>query len=155
MVIVYQLRKDKQRMEAVQKATLTSRKFGIMRTHGLFGSQEWWQKIESGKLAVHRLGGVITQLYMGGMRDTPEFTMRSDAGEESSWLRYANGKELDDFYTVGCRIEIDYVLQRHRLLSDLSCLKKHKEVIEIRLGNHPKESSITAKSPVNHLPQQS
>ena len=37
-----------------------------MRTHGLFGSDEWWQKIESDKLLVHRLSGVITQLYMGG-----------------------------------------------------------------------------------------
>ncbi len=66
MITVYQLRRDKQRIEAVQKATLTSWKFGIMRTHGLFGSDEWWQKIESDKLLVHRLSGVITQLYMGG-----------------------------------------------------------------------------------------
>jgi hypothetical protein len=135
MITVYQLRRDKQRIEAGQKATLTSWKFGIMRTHGVFGSDEWWQKINSGRLHVYRLSGVIKQLYTGGMRDTPEFTMRSDTGEESSWLRWANSSELNNFYTAGCRIEIDYVLQRHRFFSDLSCLKRHKVVIEIRLGS--------------------
>jgi len=132
---VYQLRRDKQRIEAVQKATLTTWKFGVMRTHGLFGSEEWWQKIKTGKLRVHHLSGVITRLYMGGMRDTPEFTMCSETGEESDWLRWANSSDLNAFYSVDCRVEIDYVLQRHRLLSDLSCLKRHKVVIAIRLGS--------------------
>ena len=112
------------------------------------------QKINSGKLRVHRLSGVIKQLYMGGMRDTPEFTMRSDAGEESSWLRWANSSELNNFYTVGCRTEIDYVLQRHRFFSDLSCLKRHKVVIEIRLGSNPKEPATSATKPVKHPDQQ-
>jgi hypothetical protein len=62
MVTVYQLRRDKQRIEAVQKATLTTWKFGVMRTHGLFGSEEWWQKIKTGKLRVHHLSGAIKRL---------------------------------------------------------------------------------------------
>ncbi len=135
-VVVYQLHRDKRRVKAVQRATLTTRKFGIARTHGLFGSDEWWEKIRSGKLAVHTVRGVITRLYMGGMRDTPEFRVRSDIGEESSWLRYANSKALDEFYAVGRRVEIDYVLQRGRIFSDGSFLKGHKVVIEVRIGNY-------------------
>jgi len=135
-VVVYQLHRDKRRVEAVQRATLTTRKFGIARTHGLFGSDEWWEKIKSGKLAVHTVHGVITRLYMGGMRDTPEFKVRSDTGKESSWLRHANGKALGDFYAVGRRVEIDYVLQRGRICSDGSFLKGHKVVVEVRIGSN-------------------
>jgi len=141
-IIVYQLRRDKQQIEAVQRATTTTRKFGIMRTHGLFGSDEWWKNIESRKLAVHTLSGIIARLYMGGMRDRPEFIVRSDDGKESSWLRQANSKELDEFYSVGRQIEIDYVLQRHRLFADGFWPKQHAVVIEIRIG---KEAPI--KSP--------
>ena len=133
--IVYQLRRDKQRIGAAQRATLTTWKFGIARTHGLFGSEQWWHNIESGKLVVHTLKGVITRLYMGGMRDMPEISMCSDGGKKSNWLRYADSKELSDFYAMGRRVEIDYVLQRHRLFSDLSFLKRHKVVIEVRIGN--------------------
>ncbi len=134
-VIVYLLRRDKQRIEAVQRATTTTRKFGIMRTHGLFGSDQWWQNVQTGKLAVHTLKGVITRFYMGGMRDAPEFIVRSDDGKESSWLRQANSEELDGFYAAGRRIEIDYVLQRHRLFSDGFWPKQHPVVIEIRIGD--------------------
>jgi hypothetical protein len=143
MVTVFQLRKAKQHIEDVQRATLTTWRFGVAKTHGLFGSDEWWRNIESGKLPVHTLSGVITRLFMGGMRDTPEFTMRSDDGRESNWLRYANdeqapnlyvSKKLEDLYEVGRRIEIDYVLQRRRFFGYGSFFRRHKVVIEMRIG---------------------
>jgi hypothetical protein len=134
MVTVYTLRDDKRQIDAVQKATNTTRKLGIMRTHGQFGSEKWWRNIESGKLRVHTLSGVITQVYMGGMRDTPGIAVRSDVGEDSHWLREANSQELDSYYKVGSQIEIDYVLQRHRLFSHGYWPKLFPVVIEIRLG---------------------
>jgi hypothetical protein len=48
------------------------------------------------------------------MNDWPEFTLRTDTGEESSWSRYANESELAALYTVGRPIEIDYVIQHTR-----------------------------------------
>ncbi len=134
MITVYQLRQNKRQIESVQQATLKTLKFGIAQTHGLFGSDEWWKNIESGKLAVHTLKGVITRLFLGGMRDTEEFTMRLETGEELTWLRYADNKELFGFYAVGRQIEIDYVLQRHRLFSYGNFLRRHEEIIEIRIG---------------------
>lgn len=134
-VVVYQLRRDKQRIKAIQQATTTTRKFGLMQTHGLFGSDEWWEKIKSRNLTVQTLNGVIARLYMGGMRDTPEFVVRSEDGKETTWLRYANSENLDEFYNVGSRIEIDYVVQRHRLLSDGFWPKQHPVIIEIRIGD--------------------
>lgn len=134
LVIVYQLRQSKQEIEAAQRATLTTWKFGIARTHGLFGSDEWWKNIESGKLKVQTLSGVITRLYMGSMGDWPMFDMRSETGKEFSFSRYSNGKDLGNLYAAGRSIEVDYVLQRHRLFSDLSFLKRHKVVVEVRIG---------------------
>jgi len=133
MVTVYNLRRDKRSVESVQRATLTTKQFGIEQTHGLFGSAEWWGQIATGKLPVERLCGVITRMYMGSMNDWPEFSMRSDAGEEVSWSRYANGEHLADFYAVGRRVEIDYVVQRHRAAS-FNGGAETKCVIEVRIG---------------------
>jgi hypothetical protein len=51
---------------------------------------------------------------MGSMNDWPEFTMRTETGEESSWSRYANDPVFASLYTVGRPIELDYVVQQHR-----------------------------------------
>jgi len=134
MVKVYQLRLDEQHIEAVQKATLNTKEFGIQQTHGLFGSPEWWSKTASGELPVHHLRGSVTKVYMGSMADWPEFTMRTDSGEDSSWSRFSNGAELGKLYVEGCRIELDYVIQRYKPKS-WSGDTETKIVVEIRLGD--------------------
>jgi hypothetical protein len=134
LVLVYHLKLDKQHVEAVQRATAATKTFGILRTHGLFGSDEWWGNIKSGKLPVYSASGIISRLYLSGMRDMPEFTLRSDNGEESNWLRKANSKAMDEFYVVGRRVEINFVLQRNRFFSDGIWPKRHPVVIEIRIG---------------------
>jgi hypothetical protein len=134
MVTIYQLRNDKEHIAKVQRATLNTEKFGIQQTHGLFGSPEWWSKIDSGELPIHRLRGTITKVYMGSMNDWPEFAMRADTGEDSSWSRYADSKELAEFYTVGHRIELDYVIQHFKPKS-WSGDSENKVVIEIRVGS--------------------
>jgi hypothetical protein len=101
MLTIYRLRADKDFIAQVQKATTTSEEFGIEPTHGLFGSAEWWQHVRDGTLPVHTLRGAITRVYMGSMNDWPEFTMRSETGEESSWSRYANNPVFASLYTVG------------------------------------------------------
>jgi hypothetical protein len=134
MVTVYDLKRDKQHIESVQRATLTTKEFGIEQTHGLFGSKEWWEQIARGKLPVQRLCGVITRLYMGSMNDWPEFSMWSDAGEEVSWSRYANGEPLAEFYAVGRCVEVHYVVQRHRAASFDSGAET-KCVIKVQIGS--------------------
>src|SRR5262245_110866 len=85
--VVYRLRDDLQRIEQIQHATLTTTEFGIAPTHGLLGSNEWWDQIATGRLPTETLRGVISRVYMGSMGDWPEFEVRSDAGELSSWTR--------------------------------------------------------------------
>jgi hypothetical protein len=114
MLTIYRLKADKDYIALVQKATQTNEDFGIESTHGPFASAEWWQHIRDGSLPVHHLRGTISRVYMGSMNDWPEFTLRSESGEETNWSRYANEPEFAGLYTVGRPIEIDYVVQRHR-----------------------------------------
>ncbi len=132
MKVAYRLRDNPKHIAQVQKATLTTDNFGIESTDGLFGSPEWWDRISTGDLPVHTLSGTIAERFMGSMGDWPEITVLSDGGEKSSWTREVNRKEQDALYRVGRRIEIDYVLQRHRIKSS-SQKKEHKVVLEIRV----------------------
>ena len=51
--------------------------------------------------------GVISQLYMAGHGDWPEFEIQS-SGQTTRWSRFGNQKA----YEVGRRVRLDYVLQR-------------------------------------------
>jgi hypothetical protein len=95
-VPMYKLRNDSKRIAQIQKATIETGTFGIEPTHGLFGSDEWWANISSGRLQRHTLSG------------------KHDSGERTSWTREVNAKEQDVLYKIGVPIEVDYVLQRHR-----------------------------------------
>lgn len=128
----YQLKQDFDFISKVQKATLSTERFGIEPTHGLFGSPEWWEQISSGKLPLYTLRGLITQRYMGSMGDWPEITVQSDTGEISHWTRRVNSKEQDALYVPGQRIEIDYVMQWHRAKS-FDKGSEAKQVIEVRV----------------------
>lgn len=132
MKISYRLRDNAKHIAQVQKATLTTDNFGIEPTDGLFGSDEWWNRIATGKLRVNTLRGTITERFMGSMGDWPEIRVVSDTGEKSSWTREVNNREQDALYRVGRRIEIDYVLQRHRRKSSAPN-SEHKIVLEIRV----------------------
>jgi|SRR5579859_7057542 len=98
----------------------------------MFGSQEWWKKIHSGDLPAQTTSGVITDVYMGSMGDWPMFAMTTDSGEVLQWTREVNTNEQDALYLVGRRVEVAYVIQRHRPKSwDRG--SETKCVIEIRV----------------------
>jgi hypothetical protein len=132
MRIAYELRTDTDWISKVQKATLGTKEFGIEPTHGVFGSSEWWEQISSGWLPLQTLTGVITKRYMGSMGDWPEIEVRGDSGDVSHWTRNVNAKERDRLYIPGQRIEIHYVMQRHRPKS-FDHGAEFKQVIEIRV----------------------
>lgn len=134
LLTVYDLRQDHQRIRWMQEATLTTRDVGLEPTHGLFGSRDWWRNIESGRLLVFKAAGVITEIYNVGEGDFPEFTMIDGDAIESSWKREFNCVEDDDFYVIGRRVELDYVLQRARMeLADLGIDQTEKCVLTLRI----------------------
>ena len=133
MTIVYQLSSDIAHIEAVQKATRTTRDFGIEPTHGLFGSEEWWAQIRSGCLPTQTVRGSISRVYMGSMGDWPEFEVETEEHERLAWSRFANSPHLEALYEVGRAVEVDYVLQRHRPAA-YDRGGTTKVVIEVRIG---------------------
>lgn len=110
------------------------------------------RKSDSGQLRIQVLRGVITHVYIGGMRDTEEFSMRSDTGEDSSWLRHCDNNELGRLYVPGRPIEIDYVLQRCRPSVYGPWPKRVPQVIQIRIGTeqaaipNPKHTTFAFKA---------
>lgn len=111
---VYDLRDDPHRVAAVQHATLTTCAFGIEPTHGLFGSEQWWQQIESGSLPLQTLKGRINRVYMGSMGDFPEFEMKCGNGSLHCFERMPGDGSRDALYREGRRVEVDFVWQEAR-----------------------------------------
>jgi hypothetical protein len=132
--VIYSLRKDKQKIDQIQKATLETDEFGLQQTHGLFGSTEWWAKIADGNLPLRTASGLISKVYLGSMGDWPEFKMCQSDGTELTWAREAQSKELDNAYKEGAVVEIDYVMQSFKPKS-WNGATETKCVIEIRVGS--------------------
>lgn len=134
MLVVYRLKDDLRKIASIQKATSESERFGIEPTHGLVGSDEWWNGIRSGKLECSTLRGTISRVTLGSTRDWPEFELTTEAGDRSTWVREANTAELALTYATGRPVEIDYVIQRHRPKSKFAGAEI-KLILEIRLGD--------------------
>jgi hypothetical protein len=134
MITVYRLRDNYQYIKHVQEATLGTKEFGVQQTHGLFGSDAWWQQIASGALPLQIARGHIVSVYMGSMGDWPEFKMLCSDGTERTHTRELNNPQMDSLYRVGASIEIDYVVQ-HFKQAAYSKGAAHDCVIEIRLGH--------------------
>jgi hypothetical protein len=133
MLTIYLLRLDKEHIKNVQEATVTTKEWGIEPTHGLFGSQEWWDHVRKGMLPVHHVKGTITRVYVESMNDWPVFTMRAENGKEYTWSQYANDPDFGSLYTVGRPVEVDYVIQRSRVHTP-GLQSQSEVVIEIRVG---------------------
>ncbi len=114
MRTVYLFKNNTSQIAAIQDATRTTEEFGIEPTHGVVGTDEWWSNIQSGRLVLHTLQGQISRVYMGSMRDWPEFTLTLPTGETSNWTREADSVELSQMYVEGRAVEIDYVVQNFR-----------------------------------------
>jgi hypothetical protein len=104
---LYSLADDHELIEKVQKATLTTQEFGIVPEVALYGSTEWWQAIEDGRIPVHRIEGVISDVFTSGESNWPQFEIDSN-GEKTIWTRFGNVGA----YHIGDRVSLSYVVQK-------------------------------------------
>ena len=132
MKAVYQLRKDHKYIQLVQEATLGRDDAGLKMTHGLFGSEEWWDNIENGMLPAETIKGVISDVYVSGHNDYPEFKVLSNGGQKTAWTRDVNNGLEDGIYEIGKKVEIDFVIQKFKNLCPVLG-EDSKCVIEIRM----------------------
>jgi hypothetical protein len=103
---VYDLCNDP-RTKRFQDATLYSEEGGIVSEHGLFGSSEWWLAVENGDLPVHSVEGVISDVFMSGHNDYPEFEV-DDGTNKSEWTREGDDSE----YVIGRPVRVEYVIEK-------------------------------------------
>lgn len=123
-VVAYDLATDQETISLVQRATLTTKDFGVIPEVALFGSAEWWAAISDGRIPKHEVRGTISRLLMTGHGDWPEFELDS-SGEKTTWTRMGNQAA----YAVGKAAKIEYVMQKLR--RDLLNQGEQKQILRV------------------------
>ena len=106
---VYDLSDDEELVTKVQNATLNTTDFGLVPEIALYGSTEWWEAISSGLIQKHAIEGVITSAFTSGDSNWPQFEV-DDNGVKTVWTRFGD----HSLYDVGCRVKIEYVVQKSK-----------------------------------------
>lgn len=122
--IAYDLAEDKETIDLVQRATLTTEDFGLLPEVALYGSDAWWAAIKDGRITRHEVHGVISRVFMSGHGDWPEFDLNSD-GTKTTWTRLGN----QALYVEGREAKVEYVLQKLR--KALPGEERQKEVLRV------------------------
>lgn len=102
-VNVYDLGADCRGIESTQEASLHG-DYGLETKPALFGSNEWWQLLGTEKLPLHTIEGVISEAYMSGHNDFPEFEV-DDGTARTQWMRRGD----DTVYIVGRPVRLKFV----------------------------------------------
>lgn len=127
---VYNLRKDTRLIKLTQESSLDKNSlYGLKVENGLlFGTEEWFEAIEKGIINKHIINGIISNVFISGHNDYPEFQIESSEGK-TTWER----KGADSDYIVGRLVELIYVEQKSKrpfgsLGSNTKC------IIQIKIG---------------------
>jgi hypothetical protein len=118
MKLVYSLRSellaDPRRLERTQALTLDDRRpnVGLRGTYGLFGSDDWWHSIRTGRMPLLRLSGTVERVYASGQDqvDMNTVDIRLSDGSERSVGIYVNDSNDLPLFQVGRKIAIVYAL---------------------------------------------
>lgn len=137
MRCVYSLARDLElnprKAELAQKLTLDPARptMGLKGTCGLFGSEDWWRNVDSGKLAAKRVAGVIVDAYVAGQDLTENINTVDVEGEDGAVRSvgiYVNNPLDVSLFKVGADVEIVYVLDELK-----SSIDGRAEYLEIAL----------------------
>jgi len=144
MKTIYQLRKNRQFIADAQAASLSPKPFGLKTTHGLFGSDQWWQNVEAGVIPQIRKVGAITRLFRAGMHNESQcFEMVCQDGEKFEYDCVAANRKDRKLYKVGVGVELTFVeseLKQPLLYTDGRIADTHsRTLIEARIDEDPTE----------------
>lgn len=141
---VYDFASDRQRIDAMQKATLGPTDFGVSPHPALVGTPEWWRAIDDGQLPRVELEGTISRVYWGSMGDWPEFELVSDDGARSAWTREGDVSR----FVEGLRVRLAYTLHLWKVeKTSLNLGPASKIVLRIDLEESAKRSDPRAPGP--------
>jgi hypothetical protein len=141
MKTIYQLKSDKKTLDSMQTGSLDSKSvLGLKITHGLVGSEEWWEFISSGALRLHTISGIVSGFWPGQWGDGPaEFEIQEENGKRSIWFCKKEPNEASTLFIVGRPVELDYVLQE--LKTPFNGSSQSQVCLSIRLGSLTSPSS--------------
>ena len=110
-----ELRANPERVRLTQALTLNPDRpqMGLRGTCGLFGSSEWWESIESGRMPLRKISGKIERVYyagQGGSGPNNMVDVLADDGVRDSVGIYVNDPKGVDLFQVGRSVEILYAL---------------------------------------------
>lgn len=105
------LAQDPGQVKLAQALTLnTSRPhLGLRGTHGLFGSEEWWENIRNGRMKTVSYSGVIERTYFAGQdsrrgNQVNSFSLRLADGSLVEHSIYATSKEDRSLFVTGAAV---------------------------------------------------
>jgi len=115
----------------VQEASLDKKSHAGYRIENglLFGTKDWFTAIEQDIIPKHMVKGVISRVYMSGHNDYPEFEVKSDEDETSTWPR----EGAESAYEVGKYVELIYVEQKYKRPTDITG-PISQCIIQIKIG---------------------
>jgi hypothetical protein len=131
-VVAYDLAADCDAVALVQRATLTTKDFGLVPEVGLFGSNEWWAAVGNGRIRKCEVRGRISRLFMTGHGDWPEFEVVS-GDVKTTWTRLGR----QNLYVEGHEVRVEYVWQRLRRVG----LGEQKQILRVLVRN-PCDASL-------------
>jgi hypothetical protein len=145
-VTVYDIRHEPERVRQIQEATLNRPGFGLVPEPALFGSDEWWQAIDDGRVTATVEEGAVGVVRWGSMGDWPVWRFRSADGTESEWTREGDYTR----YVEGLPARITTVITRWK--ADSSSVRMgeptaHSMLIKVELEDSDARSARAAPGP--------
>ena len=114
------LREDPERIRLAQELTLDSARpfMGLRGVHGLFGSPEWWDSINDGRMPLLYHSGVILRAYVTGQdKHVPNNAIDLQLKDGSVHMTgiFVNDKHDIELFRPGGRAAIVYALDELKL----------------------------------------
>ncbi|OCG76680.1 hypothetical protein A9G42_07365 [Gilliamella sp. Nev6-6] len=140
-----ELKNNPERVALTQALTLDKSKptMGLKGTNGLFGSKEWWNSIEQGRIPLLFISGIIKKAYVAG-QDPSNFNNTVDLLLEDGTIQsvgiYTNKKEDSKLFKIGYSASIVYALDEMKLQPDFDGkINRSKTALEMTVSLEPVE----------------
>ncbi len=119
--LVYELRADGERVRHLQETIARDHDFSTLPYP--FGSDAWWNAIDSGSIECHRIEGTITDAKPTRLPDRQDFHMVTPDGSDLAGVRHGDPTR----YVEGLYVRFDYVC--------LKCADAHRVGCKCRGGH--------------------
>jgi hypothetical protein len=146
MLTAYSLRDELEKkpeyVKQVQALSLdTSRPgMGLSARLGLYGSPEWWQNVDNGKIPRAVYSGIITETYCAGMdsdRRHNSFRMKTDDGRKFEYSMVPDHGSYRGLYRPGHRAEVTTIFEECKARNADGTPEMLESPLEVRLSTKP------------------